>query len=83
MAQQDPNLYTGIFKLKYKHTLLRTELFLAGILTFLIGLYPLLSHMNNLPAALAFLPTEGTPYYSILIVLGAIILFTAYKSAKT
>ena len=83
MAQQDPNLYTGIFKLKYKHTLLRTELFLAGILTFLIGLYPLLSHMNKLPAALAFLPTEGTHYYSILLALGILTLFIAYKSAKT
>ncbi len=65
--------------LKFRATKLKIELFLFGIVTFFVGLYPLLGQRGYLPESLSFLPLEGTGYFMIVLLLGFFALFLGVR----
>lgn len=61
---------------------MRFILTLFGIITILLGLYPLLLAKNFIPEQFALIPPTGIVYQTIIVLVGLAALIIGIKSKK-
>jgi len=62
-----------------RSTKLKFLLFIIGLLTMILGAYPLLYNAPWMPTFLTFIPTEGTLYHLSVTIMGAIAIYLSLK----